>query len=233
MDGSSVVLGLGGCLDYEIAWDLRVVEELIASYDIGVGDLIPGAAIRSERDLLVSILSYVAAGTGGERYVESSAALAAFSARFRGTTTLGGTNVRAGLVMAALEVPSTLYLFGIDDEFRRLLPASISYTSSGEGGRMFPHLIVQLYRGDKIRCRDATLTVQRSDFPSRIQHQLGSPQRVGRAGFTDSSSTVLTDGPSTQDWIDAAKQLVRPHHDPQVSCELRKGRLRLARSPAT
>ncbi len=87
--------------------------------------------MTDERDLVVSILSYVARGGGGEHFVASAQALSRFAARFPHRTTLGGTAVRAGIVLDRLGVPSTLHLVSVNDTVRRLLPPDTEYISSG------------------------------------------------------------------------------------------------------
>src|SRR3954464_11836390 len=97
-DASRVVLGLGGCVDYELKLTAGVLQQLIIDYGIVAAELTSGAAaVTSERDLVVSILAYVARGEGGEHYVACAPALSAFANRFPYLQTLGGTSVRAGI----------------------------------------------------------------------------------------------------------------------------------------
>ncbi len=77
-----IALGLGNNTDYEIVWDSRVIEALIIRYDIRDAELSDGREIRSERDLVVSILSFLKSGIGGERFVSSSAIVEQFSQNF-------------------------------------------------------------------------------------------------------------------------------------------------------
>jgi hypothetical protein len=147
-DASRVVLGLGGCVDYELKLTADVLEELITEYGIVAEELrTPPSLVAGERDLVVSILSYVVRGAGGEHYVASASALAAFAGRFPHRQTLGGTSVRAGILMSRLGVPSSLHLVSVNDTFRRLLPPSDDYFSSGTEDTFYPHLIVQYDRG--------------------------------------------------------------------------------------
>jgi ADP-dependent phosphofructokinase/glucokinase len=193
---SRVVLGLGGCVDYELKLTADVLSRLAEDYGIRSAELTSPAvagerdralsvaassavagerdlavsvaassAICGERDLVVSILGYVARGGGGEHFVTSAPALAAFADRFPHRATLGGTSVRAGLLMSRLGVPSTLHLVSVNDIVRRLLPPDISYISSGVDDTFYPHLIVQYDRGLRVRAGDLDIT---APFPNRL-----------------------------------------------------------------
>jgi ADP-dependent phosphofructokinase/glucokinase len=164
-DASRVLLGLGGCVDHELKLTADVLEQLVAAYGIVAAELTSPAAVTSERDLVVSILGYVALGRGGEHFVASAPALERFAGRFPHRTTLGGTSVRAGMVMSRLGVPSTLHLVSVNDTVRRLLPADSVYISSGVEDTFYPHLIVQYDRGLRIRAGDLDIT---APFPNRL-----------------------------------------------------------------
>jgi ADP-dependent phosphofructokinase/glucokinase len=163
---SRVLLGLGGCVDYELKLTAEVLEQLIIEYGVATADLTsPAVAVTDERDLVVSILRYVSRGAGGEHYVASAPALSAFANRFPHRETLGGTSVRAGILMSRLGVPSTLHLVSVNDTFRRLLPAGTEFVNSGAEDTFYPHLIVQYDRGLRLRAGDISLT---APAPNRL-----------------------------------------------------------------
>lgn len=164
-DASRVVLGLGGCVDYELKLTAGVLEQLVAEHGIVAAELTSPAAVTSERDLVVSILGYVARGAGGEHFVASTPALSAFVNRFPHRETLGGTSVRAGILMSRLGVPSTLHLVSVNDTVRRLLPADSQYTNSGVGDTFYPHLIVQYDKGLRVRASNIDII---APFPNRL-----------------------------------------------------------------
>jgi ADP-dependent phosphofructokinase/glucokinase len=164
-DASRVLLGLGGCIDFELKLTAGVLEQLVAEHGIVAAELTSPAAVTSERDLVVSILGYVARGAGGEHFVASAPALSSFANRFPHRQTLGGTSVRAGILMSRLGVPSTLHLVSVNDTFRRLLPADGEHVNSGAGDTFYPHLIVQYDRGLRVRASDIDLT---APFPNRL-----------------------------------------------------------------
>ncbi|HTJ32056.1 MAG TPA: ADP-dependent glucokinase/phosphofructokinase [Dactylosporangium sp.] len=164
-DASRVLLGLGGCVDYELKLTAGVLEQLVAEHSIVAAELTSPAAVTSERDLVVSILGYVARGEGGEHFVASAPALSTFANRFPYRETLGGTSVRAGILMSRLGVPSTLHLVSVNDTFRRLLPAEGDYINSGAGDTFYPHLIVQYDQGLRIWASDIDIV---APFPNRL-----------------------------------------------------------------
>ncbi|GAA1608679.1 ADP-dependent glucokinase/phosphofructokinase [Actinoplanes couchii] len=164
-DASRVVLGLGGCVDYELRLTAGVLEQLVTEYGVTAAELSSPTAVTSERDLVVSILSYVARGGGGEHYVASAAALESFANRYPHRATLGGTSVRAGILMSRLGVPSTMHLVSVNDTFRRLLPAGTEWINSGTEDTTYPHLIVQYDRGLHVRAGDIDVT---APFPNRL-----------------------------------------------------------------
>lgn len=169
-----LVLGLGGTVDYEVAWDPAPLEQLVRELGITAAELSTAVPIESERDLVRSVLAFVRDGVGGERYVASSDIVEAFAARFRTRITLGGTCVRAAIAMDKLGVPSTVHLVSIDDHVRRLLPPGVSYVSSAERDTTDPHLIVQFARGARVRAGDIDVVAA---HPNRLIYTNDPPNR--------------------------------------------------------
>jgi sugar/nucleoside kinase (ribokinase family) len=164
-EASRVLLGLGGCVDYELKLTSSVLSSLLAEYGIVAAELASPAVVGGERDLIVSILGYVARGGGGEHYVASAPALSAFAGRFPHRETLGGTSVRAGILLSRLGIPSTLHLVTVNDTFRRLLPAGTDYVNSGAEDTFYPHLIVQYDKGLRVRANDIDIA---APAPNRL-----------------------------------------------------------------
>lgn len=203
----NLVLGLGGTVDYEIAWDAAVFDTLAETYRIGVGDLTTTAPLSDERALVVAILAFATTGAGGERFIASSEIIEQFAARFDTAITLGGTGVRAGLALERLGVPSVQHLVSIDDTVRRLLPPSLRTVCSATEDTLDPHLIVQFRPGDRIRLTDADLTVPAAnrlivanDPPNRsmaIAPELGAEAASASAllvsGFNTMQDAALLD----------------------------------------
>jgi ADP-dependent phosphofructokinase/glucokinase len=162
---SHVVLGLGGCVDYELKVSAPTLEQLVDEYQIRDAELTSPATVRNERELVISILTYIRKGGGGEHFVASSDALRAFSGRFPTRVALGGTSVRAGMTMCRLGVPSTLHLVSLNDFVRSLMPASCDYICSGCQDTLYPHLIVQYDQEMRVRVGDIDI---RAPFPNRL-----------------------------------------------------------------
>lgn len=169
-----IVLGLGGTVDVEIRWDAEVLERLAREYDIERDELSPTTSIVDERSLITVILAFFATGSGGERFVESSAIVERFAARFETAVTLGGTGVRAGIALDSLGIPSVQHLVSIDDTVRRLLPASTRYISSAARDTLDPHVIVQFPAGARVLLRDAELVAPQ---PNRLIFANDPPNR--------------------------------------------------------
>jgi ADP-dependent phosphofructokinase/glucokinase len=162
---SHVVLGLGGCVDYELKLSSSTLEHLVDEYEIHNAELTSSVTVTDERELVISILTYLRKGGGGEHFVASSECLNAFAGRFPKRTTLGGTSVRAAMEMSRLGVSSTLHLVSLNDIVRRLLPADCDYICSGDQDTLYPHLIVQYDQGMRVRARDIDI---RAPFPNRL-----------------------------------------------------------------
>lgn len=169
-----LVLGLGGTVDYEIAWDSLIIERLIDELEIDAAELDTRRPITSERDLLITLVAFVRDGVGGERFVASSDIVEAFAARFVKRITLGGTCVRAAIAMRTLGIPSTVHLVSIDDNVRRLLPDGVDYISSAWQDTLDPHLIVQFGAGTRIRARDIDVS---APHPNRIIYTNDPPNQ--------------------------------------------------------
>ncbi len=139
-----IALGFGDNVDYEIRWDSHIIEELILCYNIHANELQQQPPeIRTERDLVISIMNFLCTGVGGERFVAFSELIERFSERFHKKITLGGTSVRAAVAMRTLGHRSALHLVTINDYVRQLIPADSPYVCSNSQDTFYPHLIVQ------------------------------------------------------------------------------------------
>lgn len=202
-----IVLGLGGTVDYEIDWDDTVVQALVDDYGIRRDELTRTAEIASERDLVVTILAFLADGAGGERFASSSRIVEEFARRFPFRITLGGTGIRAGYALAVHGLVATQHLVSIDDDVRRLLPAGNDAVSSAVQDSTDPHLIVQFPRGATVRLGTDVLeaphpnrVIVSNDPPNRelrIAEALGEVLRDAQvlliSGFNSIQDTAVLD----------------------------------------
>ncbi|MDE2950583.1 MAG: hypothetical protein OXT68_07430 [Chloroflexota bacterium] len=160
-----IALGFCNNVDYEIVWNAEALEELISAYEISADELgLPGE-IDSERDLIISILSFMRNSGGGERFVSSSAIIERFAARFEKKITLGGTSVRAAIAMRAMGYTAALHLITMNDHVRRLLPRDCPYVCSNPDDSAYPHLIVQFGARARLRAGDIDI---RARQPNRL-----------------------------------------------------------------
>lgn len=152
-----IALGFGNNIDYEITVDANTIETLINTYQIKEKELDTNIPVRTERDLLISILGFLKSGTGGERFVESTETLEQFAKKFDKKITLGGTSVRAAIAMRKFGHTAALHLVTINDDVRRLLPADCTYVCSATNDSLYPHLIVQFKKNTRIKASDINI----------------------------------------------------------------------------
>jgi ADP-dependent phosphofructokinase/glucokinase len=158
-----IALGFGDNIDYEIVWNSKLIENLIIQYDIQSNELDINKFVTNERDLVVSILSFLQTGSGGERIVASSEVLEHFSQRFEKKITLGGTPVRAAIAMRKLGYTSALHLVTLNDHVRRLLPQDSPYVCSNTQDTLHPHLIVQFEKDTRVKAGDIDIRTSREN----------------------------------------------------------------------
>lgn len=158
-----IALGFGNNIDYEIVWNSTVIETLIRRYHIRADELAASNPINSERDLVISVLSFLQAGHGGERHVSSSAIIERFARNFQKKITLGGTSVRAAIAMRKLGYTSALHLVTINDDVRRLIPHDSPYVCSNTRDSLHPHLIVQFGKETRVKAGDIDICSQRAN----------------------------------------------------------------------
>lgn len=169
-----IVLGLGGTVDYEIVLVSTVMNKVIADYKITDVEISNSVPILTERDLVLNLLAFMKAGSGGERFVSDSQFIESFAHRFDIKITLGGTCVRAAMAMDVFGIASTLHLVSISDDVRRLLPKSSKYICSSDVDTFDPHLIVQFAEGMRIESGDVSFI---SPAPNRIIFTNDPPNR--------------------------------------------------------
>ena len=161
--GEHIALGLGNNTDYEIKWNSRVFERYISELGITRSELNANIAIASVRDLIVSILGFMASGSGGERFVNTAEIVETFAKRFENKITIGGTSVRAAIAMRKLGYRFALHLVTMNDSVRRLIPADSSWVCSNQNDSVYPHLIVQFTPGTEVRAGDIYIAATRAN----------------------------------------------------------------------
>lgn len=158
-----IVLGLGGTVDYEVLWVPAELENMARKHGITVSELGDFSEIRSERELIISLLNFVKSGKGGERYVVNPEIISSIASRLPFDVTLGGTPVRAALAMSVRNVSSTVHLVSTNDETRALLPPGTRILSSATEDSLFPHLIIQYPAHTRIQLADGQVVSARAN----------------------------------------------------------------------
>ncbi len=158
-----IVLGLGNNIDYEIRWDSAILETLIRKYEIKDEELSSKIEIANERDLVISILSFLRDETGGERFVHDPRIIEDFSQYFSRRITLGGTSVRAAIAMDKIGFDSWAHLVTINPHVRNLLPESCRYICSADDEQLYPHLIIQYHDGTIVNANDIYIRTGRAN----------------------------------------------------------------------
>lgn len=160
---AKIALGFGNNVDYEIAWNSEVIEQLIRHYHIRAEELCLHREINSVRDLLISILSFMQAARGGERFVASSSIIEEFARHFTYKITLGGTSIRAAIAMRKLGYLSALHLVTTNEHVRSLIPQDSQYVCSNDEDTLYPHLIVQFEKDVCVQAGNINLSTNRSN----------------------------------------------------------------------
>lgn len=158
-----IALGFCNNIDYEIVWDAAVLEDLVARHKIHRDEPDTAVLIKSERDLVVSILGFMQDDSGGERFVANTELIERFASNFDKNVTLGGTSVRAAIAMRKLCYTSALHLITFNDHVRRLIPADSPYVCSNDRDSSYPHLIVQFPAGTRIQVGDINIRARRAN----------------------------------------------------------------------
>ena len=147
----ALVLGLGNCVDFEVVWDARALEQLAARYCIRFDEPDAERAISGSRDLVLSLLGFLRAGAGGERHVPSRDVLLEVAREFETRVTVGGTSLRAAIAMRKLGYRSALHLVSMNRHVRDRLPEGCEWVCSEAEEDVHPHLIIQFPAGATIR----------------------------------------------------------------------------------
>lgn len=162
-----ILMGFQNTVDFELAWEPDILEELIRHHQIYDREIRADIPISCERDILLVLLSHMKAGSGCECGVSSSAITRAFASHFPYQITLGGTAVRAAIALSLLGTPSTIHACSLNQHFRDLIPDAVKWVASvpDEGEDFHPHVIVQYPLHARICVNDIDICTHR---PNRV-----------------------------------------------------------------
>ena len=156
-----IALGFHACVDYELEWDLSVMERLIREWDIHDSGLTKRKQIASMKDLMIEILMCMRQGTGCEIIPDDFRICNDFAEEFTYRTTIGGTAARAAIAIRKIGYESTLGMCCLNRYIENLLPPGItSYSGNGpDPDKVYPHIILQYPSGVHIQANDIDFTV--------------------------------------------------------------------------
>ena len=143
--GDKIALGFHTCVDFELKWDQKKLEELIRYYDIKEEELTTDEIhMDSERQLLLACLGHMQAGIGAEFIPEKPEICFDFAQHFDYKTTIGGTAARAAIAINKLGYESALSMVCYNKYIKELLPERVHYYSNvGENhGDVYPHVVL-------------------------------------------------------------------------------------------
>ena len=199
----------------------RLAEE----YGIRPEELTTDTVIMDERSLVVSILSFLQSGTGGERFVASPDIIEHFAWQFENKVTLGGTPIRAAIAIDKLGYQCVLHLITMNDHVRRLFSPPDAYICSSKGEHVYPHLIVQYHPGVRVQTSTLDLCAQRANRiiydndPESIQMALN--ENLARfcpdaKVFLISGFNAMQDAGLLQKRLDTVKRIIAPLPDSAI-----------------
>lgn len=146
-----IALGFHTCVDYELMWDVKVVEEQIKKFDIRAEDLKMDIAVDSERAVWIMSLAHLQAGVGCEMVPDRSDICESFAEHFQYRVTLGGTPTRAAIILDRLGYPSLLQTSCYNKYVKQLMPQSVRVLpGTSEEHKIYPHVVLQCSRGVRI-----------------------------------------------------------------------------------
>ena len=161
--GKEIVLGLGNCVDFEVAWDSRTIERLAAEHRIEPRELDAERPISTLRNFVISLLGYLQAGSGGERFVPSPDILREVASRFETAITVGGTSLRAAIAMRRLGYESAVHLVAMNRHVRERLPEGCEWICSEAEEEIHPHLIFQFPAGARVRTGGLPISARKAN----------------------------------------------------------------------
>ena len=156
-------LGFHTCVDYELCWNTKIIEEQIIRYRIAAAELKLDIPINSERDIWIISLAHLKEGIGWEVIPEHSEDCNTFAEHFDFTVTMGGTPTRAAIILERFGYSSILQTSCYNSYVTALLPKKIHVVPGKNlhDDVIYPHVVLQCKKGIIIRATDIDLTQPR------------------------------------------------------------------------
>ncbi|MBR3972776.1 MAG: hypothetical protein IKJ99_02350 [Oscillospiraceae bacterium] len=193
--GEKIALGYHTCVDYELIWDTKVIEEQIVAFDIHADELKISPEADSERAIWVSALAHLKAGIGGEIIPDEAPLCEDFANHFDYKITMGGTATRAAIVLDKLGVDCVLQTSCYNKHVERLIPSHVHVLPGvpADHNDIYPHVILQCAGGIRIQANDIDFVTPRENriMISRDLDSLNTPVLVKEFGELISDAEVF------------------------------------------
>lgn len=163
--GEKIALGFHTCVDYELDWDLSVIEGLIRKFDVRRSEIRSDIMIDSERALLIVCLAYMIVGTGGEIIPERPEICTDFADHFPYRITIGGTAMRAATAIRKIGYESVIQTSCFNRYIKELVMPGIHYFPSVgfDHTDAYPHVILSYQANIRIQANDIDFVTPREN----------------------------------------------------------------------
>ncbi len=163
--GEKIALGFHACVDYELDWDLSVIEGLIRKFHIRRSEIRSDIVIDSERALLIVCLAYMTEGTGGEIISESPEICTDFANHFQYRITIGGTAMCAATAIRKIGYESVIQTSCFNNYIKELVMPGIHYFPSVgmDHTDAYPHVILSYQANVRICANDVDFVTPREN----------------------------------------------------------------------
>lgn len=163
MARARVALGFTNTVDYEAVWDAAALERLMSKHGLVQSDVLPWPRIDTMRQLLGTVLWHFSQGSGCGQFVENGVLFDELLSCLTCKITLGGTAVRAALVLNRLGIDSVVHLVSTNEPTRRLLPPGVQAVCAAQSDTLYPHLSIQFPEGAQLHALGKVWTAPRSN----------------------------------------------------------------------
>lgn len=163
--GEKIALGFHACVDYELDWDLSVIEDLIREFAVKRSEIRKDIVIDSERALLIVCLAYMTEGSGGEIIPETPEICTDFADHFTYRITIGGTAMRAATAIRKIGYESVIQTTCFNKYIRELVMPGIHYFPSVvmDHTDAYPHVILSYQANVHVQANDIDFVTPREN----------------------------------------------------------------------
>lgn len=158
-------LGFTNTVDYEIDWSSISFNSLISELDIHRSDIKQNKDACSMKELLSTMLFYMEKNEGCGMFIGSVEPLYEIIKRSSYSISLGGTAVRAALILSEQGYACDLAISANNKETRELLPENCRTWCASESDYDSPHVVIQYPAGFKVEGPEFSFTTTR---PNRL-----------------------------------------------------------------